>query len=73
MNHFVYRIHSLLLTGIVSARALSMRREEGQTFVEYAMILALVVVTMAAALAFMRSQIDGLYTQISDDFNAALN
>jgi Flp pilus assembly pilin Flp len=73
MNNFVYRIQSLLLAGIVSARALSVRREEGQTFVEYAMILALVVVTMAAALAFMRDQIDNLYTQISNDFNAALN
>jgi Flp pilus assembly pilin Flp len=74
MNGLKYRAQLiLLLIGFEPARAFSIRREEGQTFVEYAMILALVVITMTAALTFMRNQIDSFYSQISVDFNTALS
>ena len=73
MHVFRCKIQMLLSAGLARSRSLRLGREEGQTFVEYAMILALVVVTMAAALTFMRDQIDSFYTQISTTFSAALS
>jgi Flp pilus assembly pilin Flp len=51
-----------------AARLLSgSRREAGQTFVEYALILALIAVGTAAALTFLQGQINALYGQITAD------
>jgi len=44
----------------------SLRRDEGQTFVEYAMILALIAVAMVAALTFLHDQIDAKYSFIAN-------
>jgi len=41
-------------------------REEGQTFVEYAMILALIGVLMVGALTFLHDKIAGAYTSIAN-------
>jgi Flp pilus assembly pilin Flp len=41
-------------------------REEGQTFVEYAMILALIGVALVAALTFLHDQIATAYTNIAN-------
>ena len=57
--------------GLGSTRTCRVRREEGQTFVEYAMTLALVVVALAAAITFLRDKLDAFYTQIANDFAAA--
>ena len=43
------------------------RRETGQTFVEYALILAVIAVGTAAALTFLQGQINALYGQITAD------
>jgi len=52
----------------IAARLLAgSRREPGQTFVEYALILALIAVGTAAALTFLQGQISGLYGQITAD------
>jgi len=40
-------------------------REEGQTFVEYAMILALIGVALVAALTFLHDQIATAYSTIA--------
>lgn len=72
MSGFTYRIQGLLAAGLLFSGAVSLKREEGQTFVEYAVVLGVVVVTMAAALTFLRDSIGGLYTQIVNDFDAAL-
>jgi Flp pilus assembly pilin Flp len=48
-----------------SVRALAVR-EEGQTFVEYAMILALIGVLMVGALTFLHDQIAAAYTSIAN-------
>ena len=51
-----------------AARLLSSsRRESGQTFVEYALILALIAVGTAGALTFLQGQISALYGQITAD------
>lgn len=73
MHVLGYKIRMLLSAGLARSRALRLGREEGQTFVEYAMILALVVVTMAAALTFMHDQIQAFYTQVSTTFHDALS
>ena len=42
-----------------------LRREEGQTFVEYAMILALIAVLLVGALTFLHDQVAGAYSAIA--------
>lgn len=42
-------------------------REEGQTLVEYALILALVSVTAVVALKALSSGVNGIFTQITND------
>lgn len=42
-------------------------REEGQTLVEYALILALVSVTAVAALGVLSNGINGIFSKISSD------
>ena len=43
------------------------KREEGQTFVEYALILALISVALTAALLTLQGKIQGIFTDISND------
>jgi len=43
----------------------TLKREEGQTFVEYAMILALIAVLLVGALTFLRGKIDSAYSSIA--------
>jgi len=42
-------------------------REDGQTFVEYALILAVIAAGTVAALTFLSGQISGLYGKIIAD------
>jgi Flp pilus assembly pilin Flp len=44
----------------------SLRREEGQTFVEYALILAFIAILMIAALTFLRDKIASLYSHVAN-------
>jgi Flp pilus assembly pilin Flp len=68
-----YTIQRLFAVRFMLSFSTGVKHEEGQTFVEYAVLLGVLVVTMAAALTFVHDQIASLYTQISDDFNAALH
>jgi Flp pilus assembly pilin Flp len=72
MTWFSYRTRIPLVAGLLVYRLASFKREEGQTFVEYAMILGLVVVTTLGALTFLHDKIAGFYTQIGNDFSAVL-
>jgi Flp pilus assembly pilin Flp len=47
-------------------------RQEGQTFVEYALVLALVAVGVAGALVVLGTHINGVYQQINTGIQAAL-
>jgi Flp pilus assembly pilin Flp len=43
----------------------TLKRDEGQTFVEYAMILALIGVVVAVVLTFLGNQIGNAYSDIA--------
>jgi Flp pilus assembly pilin Flp len=45
------------------------RRDEGQTLVEYALIIALVSVALVAALGFLKGDIADVFTKIGSAFN----
>jgi pilus assembly protein Flp/PilA len=56
-----------LAIGALSAPRL--RREEGQTFVEYALILALIAVALAASLTVLKGKIDAIFTKVGNDLS----
>jgi len=43
------------------------KRQEGQTFVEYALILALISVLLAASLTVLKDKIATIFSKIGDD------
>jgi Flp pilus assembly pilin Flp len=43
----------------------SLRREEGQTLTEYALILAIISVGLIVALTALRDKIEGVFTTIT--------
>ena len=45
------------------------RREEGQTLVEYALIIALVSVALTGALTILAGDIEGVFTEIGAAFS----
>jgi pilus assembly protein Flp/PilA len=49
---------------VISTVAVAREREEGQTLVEYALIIALVSVGLITALTTLRGQIAGVFTTI---------
>ena len=54
---------ALVLTGLSVP---SLKREEGQTFVEYALILAFIAILMILALTFLRDKIASFYSHIAN-------
>jgi Flp pilus assembly pilin Flp len=44
----------------------SLKREEGQTFVEYALILAFISVLVIASLTFLKGKITSIFSFIGD-------
>ena len=42
----------------------SVRREEGQTLAEYALILSVIAIGVIAAVFFLRDSISGLFTNV---------
>jgi Flp pilus assembly pilin Flp len=42
----------------------SLRREEGQTLVEYALIIVTISIGVTLAMAFLRDQIAGVFSEI---------
>lgn len=51
------------VTGVMTGA----HREDGQTFVEYALILAVIAAGIVVALTFLSGQINGLYGKIIAD------
>jgi Flp pilus assembly pilin Flp len=58
---------ALALGGLSVPSFRSLKREEGQTFVEYALILALISVALTGALLTLQGKIQGIFTAISND------
>ena len=46
-------------------------REEGQTLVEYALIIALIAILLIAALTFLRGGIANIFNRIGTTLNSA--
>jgi pilus assembly protein Flp/PilA len=44
----------------------SIKREEGQTFVEYALILAFIAIVVIGALTFLQGKISGIFTTVGN-------
>ena len=61
MTHFINRTVALLQTASADTR----RREEGQTLVEYALILTMVSIGSIAVLLALSGKINGVFDQIS--------
>jgi pilus assembly protein Flp/PilA len=56
-------VHRLLAA---AASRIEARGEEGQTFVEYALILAFIAILMILALTFLRNKIASLYSHVAN-------
>ena len=52
--------------GRIGLALAGLKKDEGQTFVEYAMILALIGVALVGALTFLHDQIAAAYTTIAN-------
>jgi len=61
-NAFGLRL-ALVLTGLSVP---SLKREEGQTFVEYALILAFIAVLVIASLTFLKDKIVSIFSFIGN-------
>jgi Flp pilus assembly pilin Flp len=54
---------ALIVTGVSVP---SLRREEGQTFVEYALILATIGIAVTVALTFLKGKIVSIFSYIGN-------
>jgi Flp pilus assembly pilin Flp len=66
MNKLQTAVVTRLALALAGLSTPTLKREEGQTFVEYAMILALIGVVLVTALTFLRGKIEGAYTSIGN-------
>ena len=61
-----------LMIGRVHAALTALRRrEEGQTLVEYALIIALIAVGLIVALIFLQDEIQELFSDVGNELNKA--
>jgi Flp pilus assembly pilin Flp len=60
-----------LIERVITALQARNEREEGQTLVEYALIIALVSVALTAALTALAGGIEGVFNEILAAFGAA--
>src|SRR5262245_37332690 len=58
MNKLQTAVTTRLALALAGLATPTLKREEGQTFVEYAMILAIVAIIVVGALTFLRDQIN---------------
>lgn len=64
MRKRLYTLTSLILTLEATSLRAAVRRDEGQTLAEYALILALVALFVTGAIFFLRKQISDLFSSI---------
>jgi Flp pilus assembly pilin Flp len=63
----VSQFYARALAAITADGLRSLRRDEGQTLVEYALILVTISIGVLAAMTFLRDQINLLFTAIGND------
>ena len=66
-EHIVGTTFALPLLRALVTRLSPFKREEAQTFVEYALILAFIAILVIAALTFLQSQISSIFSYIGDE------
>ena len=66
MNKLQTAVGVRLALALAGLSTPTLKREEGQTFVEYAMILALIGVALVAALTVLHDKIALAYTNIAN-------
>jgi Flp pilus assembly pilin Flp len=59
---------SLSLSRLLGGLAARLRREEGQTMAEYALILALIAVVTAAVIFTLGGQISSVFSSVTGQF-----
>jgi pilus assembly protein Flp/PilA len=47
----------------------SLKREEGQTLAEYALLLALIAIVVVTAVTLLGGQLDKVFTRITNELN----
>ena len=57
--------HGYLTLVAMPLETLSVRREEGQTLAEYALILALIAVVVVGVVAVLGNKISGLFSNVA--------
>jgi Flp pilus assembly pilin Flp len=65
MNKLQTAVATRLALAFAGLATPTIKREEGQTFVEYAMILALIAVLLVAALTFLHDKVAAAYSSIA--------
>ena len=65
MHGYLERLEDRLATLVMGLLQPSLKREEGQTLVEYALIIGVVAVGLVASLTALRTQIEGLFNVVS--------
>jgi Flp pilus assembly pilin Flp len=61
------KFYGAFIAQLVAFEMPSVKREEGQTLAEYAMILALIAIVVAGALIFLRGKIEDLFSTVGSD------
>ena len=59
---------SLSLSQLLGGLAARLRREEGQTMAEYALILALIAVVTAAVIVVLGGKISSVFNSVTNQF-----
>jgi Flp pilus assembly pilin Flp len=59
------RLNSIALLLLTLPTTLSVKREEGQTLAEYALILALIAVAVAVVVGLLGGQIKSIFSKIT--------
>ena len=60
------------MTHVIDVIAARLRREEGQGLVEYVVLIALIALTLFAALLFFSDQLGQVFSEIANIVNDAL-
>ena len=60
------RLNSFALLLLTLPGAVSVKREEGQTLAEYALILALIAVIVAVVVGLLGTRIESIFSGITD-------
>ena len=62
---------NIAITRIREALDSKLRRQDGQTLVEYALIIALIAVGLIIALIFLRDEIEELFSDVGNELDKA--